>query len=226
MKMSVKLDMRGLKKAVNELRPHVKKTKAQLVEGAAKGFTKNMLMITPPASKGATGSKAKQQGEAAIKADLARIMTAARRKADIDTRPGVASPEELHTRFRDKRSGRINPRGLAQPYRVPRTALVALQRKLVARVGWLAAGWGAAARRLGVSIPAWVNRQGAGKGFISITRSGALFRVTVANKVGFVGNVKDLNRRMQKAVDYQANAMRRQVEYLMKKGIRKAGFKT
>jgi len=37
--------------------------------------------------------------------------------------------------------------------------------------------------------------------------------------------MKGFSRRVQAAIDLQANAMRRQTEYLMKKGFRKAGFK-
>lgn len=225
MNVKFKFDMSGLQRAIKELRPQVQKTKAELVEQAAKGFVKNVVAITPPSSKGVSGSKAKQQGEQAIKSDLARIMVAAARKRDRDTRSAAASPEELHRRFRDKRTGRINPGSLKSPYRVPKSELLALQRRLLKEVGWLSAGWNEAARKLGVRLPAWVSRHGSGRGSVSITRTGAMFRITIANEVGFVGSVKGFSRRIQGAINLQANAMRRQAEYLMKKGIRKAGFK-
>lgn len=225
MNASFKFDMSGLKRAVRDLRPMVNKTKSELVEQAAKGFVKNVVAITPPASKGVTGSKAKQQGETAIKVDIARIMVAAARKRDLDTRMGAASPEELYRRFRDKRTGRINPKSLKQPYRVAKSGLNALLRTLLEEVGWLAAGWNEAARKLGVRLPAWVSRHGTGKGSVSVTRSGSVFRITIANEVSFVGNVKGFASRVQGAVNLQANAMRRKAEYLMKKDIRKAGFK-
>ena len=220
-----RFDMSRLERSIRDLRPLVNKTKAQLVEQAAKGFVKTVVAVTPPASKGKTGAKAKAQGEAAIKGDLAKIMAAAARKRDLDTRSGAASPEELYRRFRDKHTGRINPKGLRQPYRVPKAALAALQRRLLAEVGWLAAGWNQAARKLGVRLPAWVNRHGTGQGSVDVTRSGSRFRITVANEVRFVGNVKGFRGRIQAAINYQANAMRRQAEYLMKKAMRKAGWK-
>ena len=225
MNVKFKFDMRRLEKAIKDLRPHVQKSRAELVEDAAKGFVKRVVAITPPASKGVSGSKAKQQGDQAIKSDLARIMVAAARKRDRDMRAATASPEELHRRFRDKRTGRINPRALKQPYRVGKSELLALQRRLLKEVGWLAAGWNAAAKRLGVRLPAWVARHGSGRGSIGVMDSGGRFRITIANEVGFVGNVKGFTRRIQSAINLQANAMKRKAEHLLKKGVRKAGWK-
>lgn len=225
MNVKFKFDTSGLQRAIKDLRPHAQKTRAELVEDAAKGFVKKVVAITPPASKGVSGSKARQQGDQAIKSDLARIMVAAARKSERDTRAAAASPEELHRRFRDKRTGRVNPGALKRPYRVGKSELLALQRRLLKEVGWLAAGWNEAALKLGVRLPAWVTRHGTGKGSIAITQSGSLFRITIANEVGFVGNVKGFSRRIQSAINLQANAMRRQAEHLLKKGIRKAGFK-
>lgn len=225
MNVNFKFDTSRLQRAIKDLRPLVQKTRADLVENAAKGFVKKVVAITPPASKGVSGSKAKQAGDQAIKSDLARIMVAAARKSERDTRAASASPQELYRRFRDKRTGRINPGALKQPYRVGKSELLALQRRLLKEVGWLAAGWNEAALKLGVRLPAWVARHGSGHGSIAITRGSSLFRITVANEVGFVGNVKGFNRRIQSAINLQANAMRRQAEHLLKKGIRKAGFK-
>lgn len=186
---------------------------------------KTVVSVTLPGSKGVSGSKAKAQGETAIKGDLAKIMAAAARKRDLDARSGSASPEELYRRFRDKRTGRINPRSMRQPYRVQKAALAALQRRLLADVGWLAAGWNQAARKLGVRLPAWVSRHGTGRGSVGVSRTGSIFRITIVNEVRFVGGVKGFSSRIQSAINYQANAMRRKAEYLLKKSIRKAGWK-
>lgn len=225
MNVKFQFDMRRLEKAIKDLRPHVRKTQAELVEGAAKGFVKRVVAITPPASKGVSGSKAKQQGDQAIKSDIARIMVAAARKSEQDARASRGSPEELHRRFRDKRTGRVNPGSLKHPYRVGKSELLALQRRLLKEVGWLAAGWNEAAKKLGVRLPAWVARHGSGRGSIGITTGATRFRIAIANEVGFVGNVKGFSRRIQSAINLQANAMKRQAEHLLKKSIRKADFK-
>jgi len=227
MNVTMKFDTKGITDAVNRLRPLMKKTKTDLVKQAAKGFTATAIEITPPASKGKTGSKAKAQGQQAIQSDLAKIMVAVRKKRDLDTRPGAASPEELHKRFRDPRTGRINRRALAHPYKVQSSELRALQAKLFARVGWLASGWNKAAEKLGISgrsWPEWIQRHSGSPGYCNITDAAGRFRVEIANTVPFIGNVKDLSRRIQAAVDYQANAMNREAVFLLKRAIKEAGW--
>ena len=220
MNVQVKFDMRRLQQAIKDLEPHVKKSRKELVEQAAKGFVKAVATVTPPASKGATGSTAKKPGEAAITNDLAKVMVAvrSRRNAQLQT------AADIYKRFRDTRTGRINPRNLQNPYPVSSAEYNALKKTLLARVGWLASGWNAAAQKLGVRLPAWITRHGTGAGIILVTSDGRRFRIEISNTVKFVGSVKDLDRRIQKAVDYQANAMQRQADYLLRKAVKKAGF--
>lgn len=225
MNVKMKFDTRPISKAIRDLRPHVKKSQSQLVEQAAKGFVKHVVGITPPSGKDKKGTAAKQAGELQIKSDLARIMVGVVKKSQRDTRAAVASPSELHRRFRDKRTGRINPGGLKQPYRVNKSELLALQRELIKSVGMLASGWCAAAKRLRVRLPAWISRHGTSHGSVSVTTGMTSFRIVIANSVRFVGSVRGLRRRIQGAINMQANTMKRQAEYLLKKSLRKSGWK-
>jgi hypothetical protein len=220
MNVHMKFDMRRLQQAIKSLEPNVKKSRKELVEQAAKGFVKTVATVTPPGSKGATGSTAKKQGEAAIKSDLAKVMKAVRARKGAQ----LQSAQDIYKRFRDKNTGRINPRNLQNPYPVSSAEYNALRKTLLARVGWLASGWNAAAQKLGVKLPAWITRHGTGAGVILVTNDGRRFRIEISNAVKFVGNVKDLDRRIQKAITYQANAMQRQADFLLKKAIKKAGF--
>ena len=61
---------------------------------------KEVVAITPPASKGKRGNAAKNAGEAAINADLARVMVAAARRKDAK----LADPAEIHKRRRSQRA--------------------------------------------------------------------------------------------------------------------------
>lgn len=220
MNVRCKLDMRQIQQAIKNLAPHVKKTRKELVERAAKGFVRTVATITPPASKGTTGPAARKQGEATITSDLARVMIPVRPKRGNQ----LESPQDIYKRFRDKNTGRINPRNLQKPYPVSKAEYIALRKRLLLRVGWLASGWNAAAQKLGVKLPPWITRHGTKAGVILVTSDGRRFRIEISNAVKFVGNVKDLDRRIQKAVMYQANAMQRQADYLLKKSVKKAGF--
>ena len=220
MNVHMKFDMRQIQRAIKALEPHVKKSRQQLVEQAAKGFVKTIASITPPGSKGATGNTAKRQGEASIANDLAKVMKAVRSKRNAQ----LQSPQEIYKRFRDNRTGRINPRNLQKPYPVSSTEFNALKKTLLGRVGWLASGWNAAAQKLGVRLPAWIARHGTSAGVILVTSDGRRFRIEISNAVKYVGSVKDLDRRIQKAVTYQANAMQRQADFLLHKAVKKAGL--
>jgi len=220
MNVHMKLDMRQIQRAIKNLEPVVKKSRQELVEQAAKGFVKTIASITPPGSQGATGSTAKKQGEAAISNDLAKVMKAVRAKRNAQ----LQSPQEIYKRFRDTRTGRINPRNLQKPYPVPGAEFNALKKTLLGRVGWLASGWNAAAQKLGVRLPAWISRHGTGAGIILVTSDGRRFRIEISNAVKYAGSIKDLDRRIQKAVTYQANAMQRQADFLLHKAVKKAGF--
>src|SRR5436190_17289292 len=74
MKTDVRFDLREIKRAIKQLQPHVKKSRRELTEQAARGFVKEVVEITPPAGKGKRGSAARKTGEASILHDLARVM--------------------------------------------------------------------------------------------------------------------------------------------------------
>jgi len=221
MKADVKFDLRPIQRAIKQLQPHVKKSRRELTEQAAKGFVTTMMEITPPAGKGRRGNAAKKVGEAAIQHDLGRVMMPVRTRGNAN----LADPKEIHDRFRDLRTGRINPRNLKHPYPVDASALRAFQKELIARVGKLAGGWNAGAAKLGARVPAWVSRQGAGRGAMSVLDSIRQFRITLINAVKYVTSVSDYDRRIQSAITIQANKMRRQAEFLLARALKRAGWR-
>ena len=219
MNVRMKFDTSKIEEAIRQLAPHVKKSRRELVEQAAKGFVRTVVEVTPPASKGRSGSTARKQGEAVIKSGLARVMVAVRSRRDR-----LESAEAIYKRLRDPRTGRINPRNLKAPYPVPAAEYNALRKKLIDRVGWLAAGWNAAAKQLGVRLPAWITRHGTSAGIVNVTNNDRCFRIEISNAVKFVGSVKSLDTRIQRSVDLQAKAMQRQADFLLRKAVKRAGF--
>jgi hypothetical protein len=106
MKPDLRFNLGEIKRALKRLQPHVKKSRSELTEQAARGFVKEVVEISPPGGGGRRGNVAKKTGEAAIKSDLARVMTGVRARKNVATQ----DPREIHQRFRDLRTGRINPR--------------------------------------------------------------------------------------------------------------------
>ncbi len=217
----VRFDLRPIQRGIKALAPQVKKSRRELAEEAARGFVKEVVAITPPASKGKRGSAAKKAGEGAIIADLARVMVAAARRKGVE----LADPAQTHKRLRDPRTGRINPRNLKHPYPVDASALRALKRDLLKRVGELAAGWNAGAQKLGVKLPAWVARHGGKRSSAAVINTFRVFRIILTNAVKYVTNVDAYDRRIQSAISIQGRKMQRRAEFLLTRALRQAGWK-
>ncbi len=181
---------------------------------------KEVVAITPPASKGKRGSAAKKAGEGAILVDLARVMIAAAQRKGAT----LGDPAEIHKRLRDPRTGRINPRNLKHPYPVDAAALRALKRDLLKRVGELAAGWNAGAQKLGVKLPAWVTRHGSKRSAAAVINTFTRFRIILTNAVKYVTNVESYDRSIQSAINLQGRKMQRRAEFLVKRALRQAGW--
>ena len=186
----------------------------------AKGFIREVINITPPAS-GKADSSAKQAGEAAIRSDLAKIMK--------PVRPGkgrqLESAETIWRRLRVSGTGRVNPRNLKTLYPVAFADYRALQKRLLSEVGLLSAGWNAAAAQLGAAVPAWIKRHGNSRGSIKVSVYSGGMTIRMINSVEFSDNVKDLDRQIQFALKVQTNKMQRQMDAILTKAGRKAGFK-
>lgn len=222
MKASFNFDPRRFQSAVRQL-AGLAKTKpiAAVMRSAAGQVVRRVVGVTPPA-KGKADQSAKKRGEATIDADLAKILVGAfaRVKRELE------DPAAVHARSRDRGTGRVNPRSRKVKVAVEKAKLAALKKELKAAVGTLAAGWNAAAQELGVSLPAWIKRHGTKHGIIRITATAHGLRIFLANDVGFVDNIPDLERRLQWALDTTAkNIIEKQIPQAVKSVAKRAGFK-
>jgi hypothetical protein len=216
--MSFKFDTSKFERALKAFAAESRKSGREVLENQARLFVRDAATITPPNN---TFRFTKGKGVARVRKDIAKVMRPARLSPN--------DPAVFHRRFRGSR-GRINIdlRGLRDgriPISKPR--LDAFIRRKISHVGFLAAGWVAAARRLKTNLPEWITRHGARFGSVRITLNRRGIAVRIVNTVPYVGEVGGLRRRIQTALDFRAGAMERQLEDLaVKRAAKRAGFRT
>jgi hypothetical protein len=219
MRAELRLDTARFRRALAEFARNSRKSGIEVVTVQAKLWVRDMVRITPPA-QGSLGG-AKGRGEKAAGGDVYKVVAETRR-------PAAKTAEEIHRQFRSRRTGRVWKdlrTGKDRRYRAQGVRAY-VQRNVKQRVGRLAAGWNAAAARLGLSLPSWITRHGASGGRIEVKVSLGGIRIRVANAVSFIGQVKGLDRRARSAFDNRARAMEKQLEaYALKKAARDAGLK-
>lgn len=127
----------------------------------------------------------------------------------------------LHQRFRGRR-GTIGRNRVTVIVTNARD-LQSYVKKMQARVGLLASGWGTAAARVGVTLPGWVTRHGAGNGAVSVEFGPDKLLLVISNKVRY-GGANDLQRRADYIAMYRRRAMQRRLPYILRKALKTSGF--
>jgi len=214
MSAELKIDDRAFVKALQAFAANSRKTSEAVIKDQARLFVKDAILITPPNKDFKANRKG---GETAIKNDISKIMR------QSSARDACTDPADIHARFRDRQTGRVNKRNLK--YKIKVSGLAAYIKKELEKVGILASGWNAAAAKLGAKVPDWISRHGTGRGSIKVSFGLNESRITITNAVKFASNVKDLVRRVQRALDKRTGAMNRQLDHFQKKSGRDAGFR-
>lgn len=192
---------------------------------AARGFLRREIAITPPASEGTTGLSARRQGERKIDRELARVFVPVRLKHKRrEEFPDVVGIYQQQVLPRKGRRGAIG-RPLGQRYHVDQEKFNALRESLVANVGLLASGWNAAAGVLGVPVPAWIARHGLANGACEVLVEENRIVIVLTNAVSYARDVDGYERRTRAALEYQAAAFEREVEFLLEKSVHAAGLR-
>ena len=210
--------MTGFSRGLDAALATTKRTGAEVLRTQARGVVTTLMRVTPPANGvNDTATAARRRGEASVRADVSRVIYPVRR-----VQPGKRiDPAAAIERRRGARTGRVS-RG--ERYAVEAPEFRAELARRLAEVGKLAAGWAPAARRLGVRVPAWINRHG-GDGFGGeVMSEGVRIRVLMVNGTIYARAQRDLERRVQWALDEQGRAMERAASRGMHEGFRRAGF--
>jgi hypothetical protein len=101
--------------------------------------------------------------------------------------------------------------------------LAEYKKKVQARVGYMAAGWKAAAASMGINLPAWISRHSAaGKGRVSL--NGERLTIELSNNVVYPGARFLVERRVDDALRYRARTMMSRVNHFVYKAAKGAGF--
>ncbi|MGE0412018.1 MAG: hypothetical protein AB7I98_03895 [Verrucomicrobiales bacterium] len=189
-----------------------------------KSTIRTVVEITPPGSKDAKGLEARRRGEATVAGDIGKIFTPVARKAGPDIIEEQATLATIHEGLR--RRGRVfgKKTGIANQKRARKAVLAQYIRKKQAGVGKLASGWGAAAARLGVSLPAWIRRHGA-RGLVLFENNSRGIGIRARNTIPYAAQV-GAARRIRHAADMQARALDRRLKEILRRKAAGLGFKT
>lgn len=221
---------------------------ADTVRRAARGVTRRVIALTPPAHEGVSGAAAYRYGRAKIRKDMERVLAPVRLKGrrlisvvfgqrlarpitvrTAEKYPDVVSVYRQHRRFRNVGVG-VKSRNLGEAkFYVDQRKFARLLKAKEQKVGTMASGWAEGAAALDVPLQNWIARHGRGRGQVKMALMGARMRITVINRAtsGLDGNVEaEMHRRIQYALRYQQNAMRREMDYVALKRARELGIKT
>lgn len=219
---------------------------SRLVLQEARGFVKDVVSFTPPASRGITGTAAKKQGERKIDSDLGGIFAPVKIKGrrtiphlfgdyapDTGRKPPYIvptveshpDPGGIYTARKQRRHGGRLTRGQKAPYYVAAPKIQQLKTKLKKKVGQLAAGYNAAAQRLNVPLPAWVRRHGNKYGRVQVRTGASSFTVAITNSVPY-GQAQHMQRIADRTLAIRRNKLERRLPFVLRAAIKKAGLKT
>jgi hypothetical protein len=228
------------------------RTLSDTVKRAAKGITRRVIAITPPAHQGVEGAAAYRYGRQKIKSDMSRVLAPVKLKGrrlitkvfgrplarpitikTAEKYPDVVSVYKQHRRFRRIGVGVTSTNLKEAKFYVDARKFNRLLKLKEANVGRLASGWSEGAAALDVPVQQWISRHGRGRGTAKLDLMGSRMRITVRNLAdnlapsGLPSNaLTELSRRIKYAVQYQEAAMRREVEYYMMKKARDLSIRT
>ncbi|PTY02741.1 hypothetical protein DB346_08170 [Verrucomicrobia bacterium LW23] len=245
----LQVNTRSFEAALLDLYGATRRDMTELLREQARGFIRQVVLITPPGGGSVTGVAARARGNLRIEQDIRRVFRELRhekwtspeikdaiRKKDLAALreiilriPELAGMEVRLTPETSFHQAARGSRGTVSPRRRPNVLVLdglgAYIREQQKRVGMLASGWNAAAEALGVKLPAWVARHGNSRGSVLLQLNEPNFSIRLANDVPFAGNTRDLTRRVQWALDRQASGTQKRVEFILAANARKAAFK-
>ena len=213
------------------------------LKNQARLFVVDLVKVTPPFSQGGgqNATQAKKDGQDSIRRNLDRLfvgrtLVGSRKithlfgKTDVPGLPcvvptkekcpdaaGIYASEKAAATFRGRGGFRLAKKSLP----VSRKKVEGIYKKEIKKVGWLAGGWNAAARKLGAKVPAWVSRHSA-PGRVRMTFTRTWLRILVVNDVSYVRRVGGMEKRIEFALRKRTDAMEANIPRILKRRAREA----
>jgi hypothetical protein len=129
----------------------------------------------------------------------------------------------LHKRTAGGKKRRARARRETVFYVSNAEALAAYVREQKAHVWWLASGWGDALRTLGAKLPYGVDKQDS-PGRLKVEINDQRIVITMVNQVSFGREVRDIERRINFALNKRVGALDRRWESYINRTAKDAGF--
>ncbi len=211
-----------------------RRSSSAVLKRAMRGATRRVIAVSPPGWQDTQGSRqtlgrdAYQAGAVKIRRQMLAVLAPRTLKRKRRERwPDVISTYRARRVFRNNGVGVRISKGPGPAY-VDRVKFNLLLDEKKGRIGRFAAGWAAGAGALGVPLPAWVSRHGAGGGMVRMNLVTSRMSITVANfGAGAPHNVRtEMRRRIPYALRYQAAAMQREVDFLVHRGALQHAIRT
>ena len=203
-----------------------KRTFPETLLRAGKGTIRRVVRITPPFRDGEGDAEARTRGYRVIHRDLMNVFTPVKFKGKRREQYSGADVRQIHTRhLKAKRFGKPMRSDKGRQYYHVRYQYVSLLEDVLrSHVGLMPAGWMPAVEALKVSVPQWIARHGTGRGLYRADLTGeAMYIEAVAGGVA-PWIAPELARRIRYALEYQANAMKREIEFLTMRDARASGL--
>lgn len=185
--------------------------------GQAKLIVTEVIAHVPP-SQGKADLSAKRAGEKTVESDIGKLF-----QEVAPSRAEETSLKQIHSRHRNHK-GRVPRSKGRNKYKVSKTALRTYMREQKARVGYLAAGFNAAANATGYRPPAWIARHRA-PGSVSLRVDSRGIRFRAVNEVHYASKVAFIQSRVQKGINIRSQKLWRELEFLMERYAKRSGFK-
>jgi hypothetical protein len=219
----MEIDTSEFMDAFRQFQATSKKSVADNIRKEGRLLATAILQLTPPNKEKQNKALAfipswnKSGGDKTIANDLAKVFR--------ESKKGITNPAELHQRFRVRR-GRIFNKTLkteTTDKRIRVSGLAAYKKMVQKRVGYMAAGWSAAANSLGSKVPDWIARHRApGRG--GVKTFGNKVEVFLTNDAVYPQSRNLLERRVGNALTFRAKTMLKQVNKYVAKNAQSAGF--